>query len=89
MTLQNPGLDSTRHRPLRWQVRDRKMLQLFNGTFAMRLPVKAAARTDLRSATITISTVPMNFYQRPPGCPTEVISPEVSGKWIFVETGIQ
>ena len=64
-------------------------LQLIHETISKRLPVKAATRTDLRSATGTTGSVQLNYNQRPAGRPMEVICSEGTGKRNLLETGIQ
>jgi hypothetical protein len=89
MTLLIHGLDSRWYRPLRWQGGDMRMLRLIYRTIGLRLPVKAATRTDLRSTTVTTSNVQSNHDQRPAGHPMEVINSEGTGKRYLLETGIQ
>jgi hypothetical protein len=64
-------------------------LQLIHETISMRLPVKAAARTDLCSANGTIGSLQLNYNQRPAGRPMEIISSEGTGPRNTLEIGIQ
>ncbi len=82
------GLGSICRRHLCWLSSAMLSLQAFIGMLDPSLPVEESAKLKLRFLGGVTGSTQLNYNQRPPAHPPEIVDSEITGRWISLIPGV-
>jgi hypothetical protein len=88
MKLLIAGLGSIGRRHLCWLSSAMQSLHAFKGILNPSLPVEESAKLKLRFLGGVTGSTQLNYNQRPPAHPPEIVDPEITGRWISLIPGV-